>query len=180
MSLTVFLAGHGEWDPENGFTQVPRGCSVAFYTHHAKTLLTNAAYQVVDGTYGGEPENVIGEYKQVPNMTQIGFVAAENAIRTDFTNHHIANPNPVTRLLLLPPGMRVNLSQLFILLDDVVRTAIVQHGGIDFVWCCCRYVLMKGEIRGRDGFNATEDLIADRYIFRDRVANMILGIHPRE
>ena len=179
MSLTTFLAGHGEWNPENGFTQVPKGCSVTFYTHHAKTVLTDAAYEVVAGTYASQPESRIEQYMQVPNMTQVGFVGAEVHIRNNFQNSFAQNNDPNTRILLLPAGARASLKQLFEALDGQIRAAVDQFGGIDFHWCCCRYVLMKGEIRGTAGFNATEDLLNDRYIFRDRVTNTIIGVHAK-
>ena len=72
----------------------------------------------------------------------------------------------------------MNGKRRILIVDDEVqiRNLVAQHGDIQFVWCCCRYVLMKGQIRGRAGFNATEDLLNNRYIFRDRVTNTIIGV----
>jgi hypothetical protein len=71
-----------------------------------------------------------------------------------------------------------------------IRQWVTEYGGVDFHWTCCRYVDMpkmsyrltpggtvlsatagQGSVKGKHGFNASEDLVDDVYLYRDRTDN---------
>ena len=83
--LNIFLCGHGQWFPDDGFFTLPRGMTVTFYIHHAKTMYQNLVNQIVSGQYTGVPENVIEEFKNCPNMTLLPDNIPSGLRRTIFT-----------------------------------------------------------------------------------------------
>ena len=38
MPAKVVIGGHGGWTPADGYTKVPKGCSIAFYTEFSKAM----------------------------------------------------------------------------------------------------------------------------------------------
>ena len=47
----IFISAHGALKPAFGYTKVPRGVTVVFYTHFAKNLITGMEYKVLEGSY---------------------------------------------------------------------------------------------------------------------------------
>ena len=179
---TIFLCGHGNWDPNQGFTDMPKGCSMTFYTHHAKTMLQDAVEQIVGGTYTGEPRQVVPEFKAVPNM-RLSPDSDENVLDT----WKALSENPLQNATLWFVQSATTLKDLFKSRAQRIWRMVAQHQGIAFHWTCCRYVDMpkmtyrltpgggvlaaiagRGSVRGRSGFKASEDLVDDVYVFRDR------------
>lgn len=164
---TIYLCGHGSWNPGNGFTTMPKGCSMTFYTHHAKTMLQDAVEQIVGGQYHGEPHQVISQYMSVPNMT-LSADDRDNVV--DTRNALATNPAPNAHVWFVRQNL--SLSQLFDRYGDRIWRWTFADQGVAFHWTCCRYVDSPNlRVRGRSGFNAGEDLIDDIYIFRDRMNN---------
>lgn len=182
---TVYLCGHGNWDPNEGFIDLPKGCSMTFYTHHAKTMLQDAVLQIVGGTYAGEPHQVVSEFKAVPNMRLSPDAPGD---KQDTKNALAGNPTPNSTAWFV--NQPVTLKTLFSSCADRIWRLVQQHGGVAFHWTCCRYVDMpkmtyrltpggavlsatagQGSVRGLQGFNASEDLVDDVYLYRDRTDN---------
>ena len=89
----------------------------------------------------------------------------------------------------------VKLKDLFKICSERIWKLVSQENGVIFHWCCCRYVDMPkmlykvtpqgirakkdphgGSVKGVNGFNATEDLIDQKYWYRDRTdGSKILG-----
>lgn len=184
---TQFLCGHGNWDPNDGFINLPKGCSMTFYTHHAKTMLQDAVLQIVAGTYAGEPHQVASQFMAVPNM-RLSPDDAENKL--DTRNALATNPLPNASVWFV--NQVVTLKTLFGHGPTMnrIRQWVTEYGGVDFHWTCCRYVDMpkmsyrltpggtvlsatagQGSVKGKHGFNASEDLVDDVYLYRDRTDN---------
>ncbi len=75
----VFLSGHGGWTPQFGYTTVPRGMAVYFYTHFAKALAIGMEELILTGAYTAT-DRIIGEFLQCPNMRLSGQPAAWTAL----------------------------------------------------------------------------------------------------
>ena len=174
MALKIFLCGHGNWIPDNGFFNLPKGCTMTFYTHHAKTILQDATEKIVAGQYKGEPENVIGEYKLCPNM----LLSPDSQDNIDETNA-ARKLNPDKNVIAFFAKNAITLDRLLKNSAGNIESWRMKYGGVDFVWNCCRYVNLPGKITGVHGFNASEDLLDDTYIFRDRTTNTIIRTVPR-
>ena len=159
MAMTVFLCGHGEWKPDNGFTQLPKDCTFTFYTHNAKTMLQDAVLKIVAGADVGEPEMQVVPFKMVQNMTL-----------------HPESPDCVlgTKEALLRNPNKANSRIYFARRAITVADFLKRHGhkahgfgGMNLVWTCCRYIPMAGAKSGAAGFNASEDIVGDQYLWRD-------------
>ena len=182
---SIYLCGHGNWDPNDGFIFMPKGCSMIFYTHHAKTMYQDAVLQIVSGNYGGEPHQVVSQYMSVPNMRLSPDSIANEHSTYD---HLLHNPAPQKNAWFV--NEQVTLKTLFDSYAGRIQKYAFQDDGVMFHWTCCRYVDMpkmtyrltpggrvlaatpgRGRVRGREGFNATEDLLRDIFIYRDRTDN---------
>ncbi|MFD7610470.1 putative T7SS-secreted protein [Streptomyces sp. NPDC059828] len=64
----LVFSGHGSWDPANGFTVIPEGTSITFYSPHGYGLNNRAALDVEQGANWDTIETV-NEGKMVPNYT---------------------------------------------------------------------------------------------------------------
>ncbi len=68
---SVFVYGHGRWKPGDGYTEVPAGTSVKFYTEANKKLGGFSAIDIMTGQAaagGVEPDLEVGEYHTVQNI----------------------------------------------------------------------------------------------------------------
>jgi hypothetical protein len=145
--MKVFLTGHGGHKPDDGFFNMPRATSMLFYTMHAKLMLASDVYKVVEGSFTGEPHQIIGEYKSCPNMTLYKdddkFLAPTNdALKRnpDKNNCRVLNAN-----ILGEPSIK---------LKDLL-SAIPPDIQCEFHWCCCRDLSLKSTARGGHGSLAT-------------------------
>lgn len=66
--IQAYIIGHGSWSPKDGYTRVPAGCTVAFYTEFAKTLGGTDSDHIVAGTFNRPASRIVNEYMMVPNM----------------------------------------------------------------------------------------------------------------
>ena len=65
----IFVFGHGEWKPSDGYTVVPAGTSVKFYTEGNKLMTVAFATQLMTGQDGGAmPDLEAGAFRSVQNM----------------------------------------------------------------------------------------------------------------
>jgi putative adhesin Stv-like protein len=65
----VFVFGHGEWKPSDGYTVVPAGTSVKFFTEGNKLMSVAFATQLMTGQApAARPDMEAGAFRSVQNM----------------------------------------------------------------------------------------------------------------
>jgi hypothetical protein len=136
--MPVFLCGHGTWHLADGFTRVPAGTQITFYTHNAKTLHLPEALKVLDGTteFTDGQKDVYKAGMGVPNMTLSALTLEQRmrfeqaaTQRTDSFVLIFADPDNPKRLseIMTPSGM---------------------GEGNKLIWLACRKVKLE-EVKGR-------------------------------
>jgi hypothetical protein len=167
MARTVFLCGHGAWNPKDGFFALPPNCSITFIVDVAKVLYTADMYKVCEGTYSGDSARVVGEpgasSRTCPNMT---WTADEPQKITKCDQLLKKNPAGTDALLLFPnhipnfldANRSITLKKFF---DDYWRpaahVALGNDGLANFIWACCGYVELKPSAAGAAlGVNAAQ------------------------
>ena len=139
----VFLSGHGGWTPQQGYTQVPKGCKINFYTHFAKNLITGMEYKILEGSYN-EIERTIEEYKQCPNMKLSG----QEASWTQKSKDKLKGRTDIDWALLTPP------EKGFYSLSSVFKYFAEKRESVEFHWMACQTLGLK-QVGGRGfGLNA--------------------------
>jgi hypothetical protein len=128
--MPVFLIGHGNWYPSDGFTTVPAGTSITFYTQNAKLLHKSVALKIVDGTTTFEPDGTHGPFRTIPNMTLSFFSDEDNQ---EFRDRAKKRDGGYT-LFFAPKGGKVKLSELF------QRSEFI---GKELIWLACRSLDLK-------------------------------------
>lgn len=147
---TLFIAGHGAWDISNGYTCVPRGCSISFYTEFSKSMFSRDMIEIMSGTYRGTIQQRVEEYKACPNYT----------IHPDPDkyqgSHYIVNQRGNNyRLLMNGGGPPTTLSEIFYGLSQ-------NNIQLDMVFCTCRNTMLKDRGGRSVGFNAAQGTWGDR------------------
>ena len=142
---TVFLAGHGSWDiKNNGFTTVPRGICVTFYTESMKNMFTSDMFEIIAGTYKGEVKQIYEPGSQIPNYTMYPDTLNEPKCRQLIKARNDKNCG----LLMVVGGQTSTLQKLMSILAP----------GTNVVWCACRYTELKdvgGKSIGVNGAQGT-------------------------
>lgn len=65
----IFVFGHGEWRPGDGYTVVPAATSVKFYTEANRLMSVAFATQLMTGQApGAQPDQEAGPYQSIQNM----------------------------------------------------------------------------------------------------------------
>jgi hypothetical protein len=135
----VFLAGHGSWTIKDGYTTVPKGCSIDFYTDNAKNMFTTDMFSIVAGTYASAASSTVGEFKTCPNYR----------LYPDNTNSAALQNNIEANATLYMTNQVAGEK-----LSDIIGR---YPAGTQFVWCCCRYNDLK-EAGGKSvGVNAGQN-----------------------
>jgi hypothetical protein len=150
-SRQICVCGHGGWTLKNGYTSVPAKSSITFYTQNAKLMNQTEVEQVIRGTYPGQPDCHVAEFKTAPNMT---LYQDDAQCRIESIN---ACPGDKGLLFWRDEAKKksVTLKEIFDALP-----------GHDFVWVCCRELALKSTTRGKEiGVNAGET--NDSYHFFD-------------
>jgi hypothetical protein len=146
LATTVFLHGHGGWKPSMGFVEVPKGCSVSFYTHFAKLLNQTMVLQILNGTYTGEFDRTVPAFHSAPNVQISSLTPALVKWAKD-------NNTSGTTMVLMPaspPVVRMSL-------EKVMDLAIKAIGpDLDFRWLCCQALQLKKAGGGELGVNASD------------------------
>lgn len=147
MATLIYLHGHGSWAPSMGFTDVPKGCSLSFYTHFAKLLNQTMVAQILNNSFAGTLDRTIGEFKKAPNCRMSSLTADQK----DWATQQAQGKG--YRLLTLqaaPPVVRMDLAQLL----DHCRSKY--QGELDIRWLCCQSLSLK-QVGGRGlGLNASD------------------------
>jgi len=122
---TVYLAGHGSWNiKEGGFTTVPKGVCITFYTDSNKNMFTGDMFSLISGKYTGEVRQFYREGSQVPNYTLYPDTQNEPKCRQLIKDRHDKNFG----LLMVVNGQTSNLKKLMSIMGQ----------GTNIVWACCR------------------------------------------
>lgn len=145
----VFLHGHGSWKPEFGYTQVPRNCSVTFYTHFAKLLNQTMVRLILNGTFAGQFERTIGAFHAVPNLRMSSLTQGQYDW-ADAT--FVPGGRVLYRLPPAPPTQRFFLSQMMQAFTD----AWGRDAQIDYHWLCCQALGLDKVGGGEVGLNASD------------------------
>jgi len=157
VATKCFLAGHGSWSTKDGYTAVPKGCTLTFYTKNAKNMFTSDMFAVIEGSFTGEPDQVVGSYGSVPNLRLFPDLANEGACKAK-----------------CPADAIVYMHQYSggYTLADIFR--IIKPGdAYDFVWACCRFNDLT-DVGGKDmGVNAAEGV--NQYYFNKAGAAVGVG-----
>jgi hypothetical protein len=142
MAIEVFLSGHGGWKPANGYTTVPKGCSIAFYTNFAKNLITGMEYKILEGSWT-QTDRVIEEFKSCPNM----LLSKQDADWTERSRKMLNLRNDPTAKLLTTPTS-IDLSDFF---EYWVKKGA---GPANFHWMACQTLQLKQSGGRNVGLNA--------------------------
>lgn len=139
MAKQVFLSGHGGWKPKNGFTQVPKGCKINFYTSFAKNLITGMEYMILEGTYT-TVDRTIDQFMSCPNMQ----LSAQPDDWTRTSKEKLATRHDADCILLPSPPGGLSLAGLFELWmhEDLPP--------VEFHWLACQTRGLK-QVGGRSG-----------------------------
>lgn len=146
MATTVFLHGHGGWKPSMGYVNVPKGCSVSFYTHFAKLLNGTMVEQILTGTYTGDFDRTVPAFHSAPNVQMSSLPASLAQWAKD------KNTTGISMVLLpnSPPVVRMSLEKL-------MELSIGAFGSdLDFRWLCCQALQLKDTGGRAQGVNASD------------------------
>ena len=152
MAKHLFVSGHGGWKPDYGYTQVPRGLQVNFYTHFAKNLMTGMEYKILAGTYT-EKDRSIGQYSQCPDMRVSGqpddwTAKSEANLSTAFWGAEAA-------VIGVPEGEAAHLSELFSAMSGHMSDAGITET-IEIHWLACSTLQLKKAGGSKFGVNAED------------------------
>lgn len=142
--MKYFLTGHGGWTPEDGFFSLPTGTTVTFYTDNAKLMISSDVYKILEGSYKGEPVQVIEQLKMCQNMTL-------------YPDDDSEIPPTVAAINRNPLGAKCDA--LNVDAPTKLKDIVAAFPGSDFVWACCRDLSLKpaGNNIARDaGVNAVQ------------------------
>jgi hypothetical protein len=147
---TTFLAGHGQWNITDGYAEVPKGCSITFYTEFSKNLFTADMKAIIGGTFTGTPKLVVEEYRSCPNYLlsgdSVSLVACQQLL--------LGRNDPNLGLIMFNNG-QVRLSEIFAYFKK-------QNTQTHFIWCACRYTNLKDMGGKTIGVNAAQGTYGNR------------------
>lgn len=152
MPTTVFLHGHGNWAPSMGYTTVPKGCTISFYTHFAKLLNGSMVEQILDNNYIGELERTIGPFGTVPNLRLSSLTQAQRDWAIQKAD---ASGLLLVTLPAAPPNHRMSLEELMAWCVENIGSEL------DFRWLCCQSLSLT-QTGGRAlGLNASDRTVQE-------------------
>jgi len=77
MTLRLYITGHGEWNPKNGYIKVPRQCTFKAPIKFGKVMADCDVRTLVAGDWKRKHEISVGQYKTIPNYTWRPITAEE-------------------------------------------------------------------------------------------------------
>lgn len=147
----LFIAGHGEWHISNGYTYLPKGCSISFYTEFSKAMFSLDMVEILKGTYRGNIQQKIEQFNICPNYT----------IHPDPTKylgcHEIINQRDTSsyHLIMNGDGPPMTLSSIF-------NSLTLNNIQLDMIFCTCRNTMLRDTGARSIGFNAAQGTWGDR------------------
>jgi len=156
--MKIFLCGHGGWNPADGHTQVPANSSITFYTQNAKLLKGGDDYKVIQGTFWGQPDSVVGAFHTCPNMR----LYPDDPTVISYSE---SVKQKGTRLLWSTDSNGELLSKIF-----------KDNPGNDFIWACCRHVNLRNAGGEALGVNLVEEKTKyTKYDYNAQKYNTVIG-----
>ena len=131
-----------------GYTKVPADCSVHFYTHFAKLLITGMEYQILRGDYT-QIESTFSQFSMVPNMKLYGQPQEWTEKSEKELNNSVWGKNAMV-FTLQDEGDEATLSDLFSEIDNGPRLS----ESLEFHWLACSEVQLRKAGGADIGFNA--------------------------
>lgn len=158
--MEVFLHGHGNWDPNDGFVTVPPNCRVIMHTHFAKTMVWEQVKMILSGK---EPEgytetSIYNAGISVPDLGLFGLYGNEyDRAHAAFASHDgyagdnasIDDVFASQRILHMRPrhedhlSVRSSIGDLMANYCDLLARLGEE---ITFHWMACAVVKLSGEI----------------------------------
>lgn len=162
---TLLLHGHGTWKPDDGFTQVPKHCSISFYTHFAKLLNKTMVRQILLGTMTQGYDRTVGQFETVPNLVLSSLTAGQH---TWASSTIVPNGRLLWMLPPSPPTRRYKLD--FIMEQFVEALEPSANNPLNFEWLCCQSLSLN-KVGGRSlGLNASDRTVqaghGGQYLFK--------------
>ncbi|WP_425091460.1 putative adhesin [Tropicimonas sp. S265A] len=158
MVKKVFLSGHGGWKPESGYTRLPKGCKIHFYTDFAKNLITGMEYQILRGDYT-DIQHSVDEYMQCPDLR----LSSQDEKWTKRSETELAKRNDPDCSIMIAPAGGATLSELF------QSWTKGNSGEVEFHWMACQTLGLK-QVGGRShGLNAGDFSHSDKAKARYRI-----------
>jgi hypothetical protein len=129
--MPTFLCGHGMWHPKEGYTQVPAGSKITFYTNNIKKLYQEEALKILDGSTQFDPDklDVREALASVPEMT-LSDAGAEFRQKCELAAKR--RTRDAWKLVFADAGNPKKLSEVF-------RSLPAE----ELVWVACREVELK-------------------------------------
>ncbi|MCB2135610.1 MAG: hypothetical protein KDE08_06645 [Rhodobacteraceae bacterium] len=172
----IFIHGHGSWKPANGYFQMPKNCSVSFYTHFAKLLNATMAYPILENAYSGEADRTIGQFMQVPNM-QLSSLTQTQQNSADDLFAKGGGRNLYT-LPPAPPVVRISLEKIVDMHVAALERSGKRNVELRFHWIACQQLGLKSKGGGEAGVNASDRSNQSghkgQYLFKWRDDNGVL------
>jgi len=67
MTLRLYITGHGEWRPIDGYIKVPKNCTFMAPIKFGKVMADSDVRTLLAGDWKRKPEIVVNQYKTIPN-----------------------------------------------------------------------------------------------------------------
>jgi len=67
MTLRLYITGHGEWRPKDGYTKVPKSCTFLAPINFGKVMADCDVRTLLAGDWKRKPEIIANQFKTIPN-----------------------------------------------------------------------------------------------------------------
>lgn len=148
---TIYLGGHGEWNMSDGYVELPKGCSISFYTEFSKNMFTSDMKDIIKGKFKGSVKSKIEQYKTCNNYTLHPDPANCTECRQILSDRNDSN----LALVMFAGGRAWTLKEIF-------AWATEERLAVDFIWCACRFTGLKDAGGKAVGVNAAQGTWGDR------------------
>lgn len=161
MAKIIVLSGHGSWEMKDGYTSLPEGCTIKFYTCNMKTLSDGLGGDIDRGMVAGlQPDQTGGPFSTVPNMRLYpphGLnIRTPDATKWDVVELSAAkipagDRNLQVKIADAHPGGK-NLSEVL----TELKHAILGNKDVTILWAACRAIGLKDTGGDKFGVNAMQ------------------------
>lgn len=150
----IYIVGHGKWVPLNGWIKVPAGVRITFYSNIYTVLQNTAVWELLEGKALGDiPPRTFTQSQWIENQT----LSWHSMVHMSYYEDHAAkNPDEMVSgdaakfLYIFKKNARTTLQEIFKDHED----QIINDGGWDVHWACCRAVVKEDQLaydRGQAG-----------------------------
>ncbi|MEL7259595.1 MAG: putative adhesin [Pseudomonadota bacterium] len=71
--MDIYIHGHGVYQPERGFTKVPPGFKISFYTEFAKQMSWSSVNHILLEPSADHILRTVNEYMMVPDLVYVAI-----------------------------------------------------------------------------------------------------------